>query len=178
MSSASASASLGAWVDFERPDATALGVLLEDFRETLSAVPAPVTIVTTIDRGKPHGTTVSAFTSLSAEPPLVLVALDRSSDLLRLLRRAGRFGVNLLAAGQEELGLACAKKGLDKFACVPWHDDGGLPRIDETAGWLACDVRELLPGGDHIIVVGLVTACETTDAEALLYHRRRFHSLA
>jgi flavin reductase (DIM6/NTAB) family NADH-FMN oxidoreductase RutF len=178
MSSASASASLGAWVDFERRDAGALGVLLDDFRETLSAVPAPVTIVTTIDRRKPHGTTVSAFTSLSAEPPLVLVALDRSSDLLRLLRRAGRFGVNLLAAGQEELGLACAKKGLDKFACVSWHDDGGLPRIDETAGWLACDVQELLPGGDHIIVVGLVTACETTDAEPLLYHRRRFHSVA
>jgi flavin reductase (DIM6/NTAB) family NADH-FMN oxidoreductase RutF len=178
MSSASASASLGAWVDFQRPGANALGVLLEDFREALSAVPAPVTIVTTIDGGKPHGTTVSAFTSLSADPPLVLVALDRSSDLLRLLRRAGRFGVNLLAAGQEELGLACAKKGVDKFACVPWHDDGGLPRIDETAGWLACDVEELLPGGDHIIVVGLVTACETTEAEPLLYHRRRFHSVS
>jgi flavin reductase (DIM6/NTAB) family NADH-FMN oxidoreductase RutF len=178
MSSASASASLGAWVDFRRPDAGALGVLLEDFREALSAVPAPVTIVTTIEGGKPHGTTVSAFTSLSADPPLVLVALDRSSDLLRLLRTAGRFGVNLLAAGQEDLGLACAKKGLDKFACVQWHDDGGLPRIDATAGWLACDVQELLPGGDHIIVVGLVTACETTDAEPLLYHRRRFHGVA
>jgi flavin reductase (DIM6/NTAB) family NADH-FMN oxidoreductase RutF len=178
MSSASASASLGAWVDFKRPAVSTLGVLLDDFREALSAVPAPVTIVTTIEKGKPHGTTVSAFTSLSADPPLVLVALDRSSDLLRLLRSAGRFGVNLLAAGQEDLGQTCAKKGADKFACVPWHDDGGLPRIDETAGWLACDVQELLPGGDHIIVVGLVTACETTEAEPLLYHRRRFHSVA
>jgi flavin reductase (DIM6/NTAB) family NADH-FMN oxidoreductase RutF len=178
MSSASAAASLGAWVDFKRPGAKALGVLLDDFRETLSAVPAPVTIVTTIENGKPHGTTVSAFTSLSADPPLVLVALDRSSDLLSLLRQAGRFGVNLLAAGQEDLGQTCAKKGEDKFACVPWRLEEGLPRIEDTAGWLACDVQELLPGGDHIIVVGLVTACETTDAEALLYHRRRFHSVA
>jgi flavin reductase (DIM6/NTAB) family NADH-FMN oxidoreductase RutF/dTDP-glucose pyrophosphorylase len=169
---------LGAPVRWKKPDDRGDGVRLDAFKETLSSVPAPVTIVTTVRDGNPHGTTVSAFSSLSAEPPLVLVALDRSSDLLALLKETGRFAINLLSSGQEELGLACAKKGPEKFQTVPWHEDLGLPRIDGAAAWLACDVQELLPGGDHIIVVGLVTACETGEDEALVYHRRRFLQLA
>ena len=175
-----ASGTLGAWLEWKRPHADAAGdaVVADAFRETLSRVPGPVTVVTTLAGGRPHGTTVSAFSSLSADPPLVLVSLDRSSDLLGLLRETGRFAVNLLAAGQEEIGLACARKGRDKFETVTWRDECGLPRIDGVAGWLACDIRELLPGGDHVIVVGLVTACETREAEALVYHRRRFLHVA
>jgi NDP-mannose synthase len=151
---------------------------LDAFKETLSGVPAPVTIVTTSSDQGPHGTMVSAFSSLSADPPLVLVALDKSSDLLSLLHETGKFAVNLLADDQEELGLACAKKGAEKFDKVPWHEDRGLPRIDGAAAWLACDIQEFLPGGDHVIVVGLVTACESEKDEALVYHRRRFLQLA
>jgi NDP-sugar pyrophosphorylase family protein/flavin reductase (DIM6/NTAB) family NADH-FMN oxidoreductase RutF len=151
---------------------------LDSFKETLAGVPAPVTIVTTSAGSKPHGTTVSAFSSLSAEPPLVLVALDKKSDLLRLLPETGRFAVNLLAGDQEELGLACATKGPDKFAKVPWQEDRGLPRIEGAAAYLACEIQEFLPGGDHVIVVGLVTACESEKDEALVYHRRRFLQLA
>ena len=153
-------------------------VELDAFKETLSGVPAPVTIVTTQTGARPHGTTVSAFSSLSAEPPLVLIALDRKSDLLRLLPETGRFAVNLLAGDQEELGVACATKGPDKFGKVPWHEDRGLPRIEGAAAWLACEIQEFLPGGDHVIVVGLVTACESEKDEALVYHRRRFLQLA
>ena len=155
-------------------DATA-SVLSAD---TLAGVPAPVTIVTTSSPEGPHGTTVSAFSSLSADPPLVLVALDRKSDLLNLLPQTGKFAVNLLAGDQEDLGLTCAKKGAEKFDKVPWHEDRGLPRIDGAAAWLACDIQEFLPGGDHVIVVGLVTACESEKDEALVYHRRRFLQLA
>lgn len=169
---------LGTWLEWTRPVHEAGAVVVDAFKETLSSVPAPVTIVTTLGRGRPHGTTVSAFSSLSADPPLVLVALDRGSDLLDLLRETGRFAVNLLSAGQEDIGLACARKGPDKFDCVPWQDEEGLPRIEGAAAWLACDIQELLPGGDHVIVVGLVTACETSEAEALVYHRRRFFHVA
>lgn len=173
-----AKGTLGAWLEWKRPDEAADAVVLDAFRETLSCVPGPVTVVTTLADGRPHGTTVSAFCSLSADPPLVLVSLDRSSDLLGLIRETGRFAVNLLAAGQEEIGLACARKGSEKFDGVAWSDECGLPRIDGAAGWLACDIRELLPGGDHVIVVGLVTACETREADALVYHRRRFLHVA
>jgi flavin reductase (DIM6/NTAB) family NADH-FMN oxidoreductase RutF len=168
MSAASASASP---VDGSGP------VALESFRETMSRVPSPVTVVTTLAASGPHGTTVSAFCSLSADPPLVLVALDRSSGLLALLRETRRFGVNLLASAQEDLALACAKKGESKFETVPWHLDDELPRIEGAAAWLSCDVKEFLPGGDHEIVVGLVDRCSTGEGEAIVYHRRRFLEL-
>jgi flavin reductase (DIM6/NTAB) family NADH-FMN oxidoreductase RutF len=154
------------------------GVALEDFRETLSRVPSPVTIVTTLADGRAHATTVSAFTSLSADPPLVLVALDRKSDLLELLHRTGRFAINLLACDQADIGLDCAKKGEDKLASVRWQPEDGLPRIEDAAAWLSCEVDQILPGGDHEIVIGLVTACDTGTDEPLVYHRRRFLRLA
>jgi flavin reductase (DIM6/NTAB) family NADH-FMN oxidoreductase RutF len=154
-------------------------VSFENFAETFSQVPQAVTVVTTMngDNGA-HGTTVSAICSLSADPPLLLVALDRSSDLLKQLRKTRRFGVNLLAADQREVGLMCAKKGEDKLKAVSWEDDGGLPRIKNAAAWLECDVQDLLPGGDHVIVIGLVIACEASETEPLVYHRRRFLQLA
>lgn len=154
------------------------GVALDDFRETLSRVPSPVTIVTTLADGRAHATTVSAFTSLSADPPLVLVALDRRSDLLELLHGTERFAVNLLASDQADIGLDCAKKGEDKLAGVNWRTEHELPRIEDAAAWLACEVEQILPGGDHEIVIGLVTACETGADEPLVYHRRRFLRLA
>src|ERR1700727_787104 len=73
------------------------------FRDTLARVPTPVTVVTShIDR-RPHGTTVSAFSSLSLEPPMILVSLDQNSDLLKIIQETGRFGVNVLAVGQQSL---------------------------------------------------------------------------
>jgi flavin reductase (DIM6/NTAB) family NADH-FMN oxidoreductase RutF len=151
------------------------GLMPDDLRETLSCIPTAVTIVTTIVQGKPHATTVSAFSSLSADPPLVMIALSRSSDLLGMLERGCRFGVNLLSAGQERVGRRCALKGQDKLASVPWYEVEGLPRIEDSAGWLTCEVWDLVPGGDHVIVVGLVTGCESAkQASPLIYHRRRY----
>jgi flavin reductase (DIM6/NTAB) family NADH-FMN oxidoreductase RutF len=155
------------------------GVGFDAFCELFSGVPTAVSVVTSRngDVG-PHGTTVSAFCSLSLTPPLVLVALDRSSDLLALLEDHRRFGINVLAVGQEEIGTQCARKGPDKLAGVEWRYDDGLPRIDGSAAWLACEVMDLLEGGDHVMVVGLVSACEAGRAEPLVYHRRRFLRLA
>jgi flavin reductase (DIM6/NTAB) family NADH-FMN oxidoreductase RutF len=151
------------------------GVDFDTFCELFSGVPAAVTVVTAQNGdGLPHGTTVSAFCSLSLNPPLVIVALDRSSDLLPLVERQGRFGINVLAGGQEEVGAACACKGPDKLAATSWRYDAGLPRIEGSAAWLACDVQDVLDGGDHVIVVGLVTACEPGEADPLVYHRRNF----
>ncbi|HEY1665807.1 MAG TPA: flavin reductase family protein, partial [Trebonia sp.] len=93
---------------YDRVDATV-------FRDTLARVPTPVTVVTShIDR-RPHGTTVSAFSSLSLEPPMILVSLDQNSDLLKIIEESGRFGVNVLASGQQSLATTFARKGDDKF---------------------------------------------------------------
>lgn len=165
--------------DQEEEEPKPEGVDIKAFAETFSQVPAAVSVVSTYAADdRPHGTTVSAFCSLSADPPLVMVALDRNSDLLKELETSMRFGINVLAAGQEEIGLGCARKGEDKFKGVSWEDDDGLPRIDGTAAWLACDVQEFMPGGDHLIVVGLITRCEANDEAPLLYHRRTFSQLA
>jgi NDP-sugar pyrophosphorylase family protein/flavin reductase (DIM6/NTAB) family NADH-FMN oxidoreductase RutF len=155
------------------------GVSLAAYTATFSQVPAAVSVVSTYaEDGRPHGTTVSAFSSLSVTPPLVMVALDRSSDLLKLLRTSSKFGLNVLAVDQEEIGRGCARKGEDKFKGVSWEDDEGLPRIHGTAAWIACEVQEFIPGGDHLIVVGLVTRCEALGEAPLLYHRRNFSQLA
>ena len=109
------------------------------FRETMAAVCTPVAVMTGLDGELPHGTTVSAFASLSMNPPMVLVALDRASELLALVRRTRRFGLNLLGAGQAGLARRfAAKGGAAKFAGVAWERHcrgaphprlGGLRRV-------------------------------------------------
>jgi flavin reductase (DIM6/NTAB) family NADH-FMN oxidoreductase RutF len=145
-----------------------------DLREALCRVPTPVTVVTTMDGASAHGTTVSAFCSLSADPPLVLVALDRASNLLRKLYATRRFGVSVLAEGQEDIARCCARKEDGKFNGIAWHDEQGVPWIDGAANWLSCVVEGMLPGGDHEIVTARVLACAVSEREPLVYHRRRF----
>ena len=154
------------------------GVDPSAFREALSAVCAPVAVVTSFFDQRPHGTTVSAFCSLSLEPPLVLVALDRGSDLLRMIRSARRYGINVLGHDQTAIAKRFALKGIDKFAEVDWELDSELPRLDETASWIACRLHELIDGGDHVIAVGLVEHAEAGSAHPLLYRQRVFGTLA
>jgi flavin reductase (DIM6/NTAB) family NADH-FMN oxidoreductase RutF len=149
-------------------------VAAESFRETMASVCTPVTVVTTCEDGHPHGTTVSAFASLSIDPPLVSIALDGASDLLALARRSGRVGVNVLAHDQHDLALRFARKGDDKFAGLDWHEEEGLPRLPGTVGWLGCRVEEVVVGGDHEIVIAAVESVAPGESAPLVYHRRRF----
>src|SRR5580692_259127 len=104
------------------------------FRDLMSAVCAPVTVVTTADEAGPHGATVSAFASLSLRPPLVTVALDRRSALLARVLAAGRLGVNLLGSADDDIARRFAQSGVDRFTGVPWTLAQGLPRLDCAAG--------------------------------------------
>lgn len=145
------------------------------FREVMARVASPVTVVTSIMDGVPHGTTVSAFASLSMRPPMVLVSLDRASQLLAVVRQTWRFGVNVLGAKQSAAALAFARKGgSDKFDGIPWEVQHRLPRLSGAPGWLACDVSGLVDGGDHVVVLGLVVSAETTGEHPLIYYRRTF----
>jgi flavin reductase (DIM6/NTAB) family NADH-FMN oxidoreductase RutF len=140
----------------------------------MASVPTPVSVVTTMVAGRPHGTTVSSFASLSLDPPMVLVALDLDSELLRLLATANRFAVNVLSSTQRELALSFARKGGDRFGDVPWSPRDGLPWLRGAAAWLACDVEDILRGGDHRIALGRVTAADHAPVPPLTYHRRIF----
>jgi flavin reductase (DIM6/NTAB) family NADH-FMN oxidoreductase RutF len=145
------------------------------FRNVMAGVATPVSVVTALSDGLPHGTTVSAFASLSMTPPMVLVSLDRASDLLARVRETGRFGVNVLGSDQSALALAFAKKGgTAKFNGVRWEIDNGLPRLPGAPGWLACDVVSLVDGGDHVVALGTVMAADTLAGRPLTYHGRVF----
>lgn len=146
----------------------------EQFREVMSAVCTPVTVATATVGDMPHGTTVSAFASLSLVPPMVTLALDRDSDLLRIALASGRVGINVLSHAQDDVALRFARKGADKFAGVPWTLDDGLPRLRVALGWLACDVDEAVEGGDHVVLLCGVRAAAAGAEAPLVYHRRRF----
>jgi flavin reductase (DIM6/NTAB) family NADH-FMN oxidoreductase RutF len=140
----------------------------------MASVCTPVSVVTAMAGDRPHGTTVSAFTSLSLDPPMVLVSLDKTSELLGHVRRAQVLGVNVLHAGQAALATAFARKGTDKFSGVGWALEHGVPRLDGVMGWLACRVERLVEGGDHVVVFGRVVAAAGSPGAPLTYHQRRF----
>jgi flavin reductase (DIM6/NTAB) family NADH-FMN oxidoreductase RutF len=146
----------------------------QDFRDFMAGVCAPVTVVTTADDDGPHGATVSSFASLSLCPTLVSVALDRRSGLLARILGTGRFGVNVLASADDELALRFARRDDDRFAQVQWGPSRGLPRLDGAAGWAACDLRQVVEGGDHLLLVALVTHAESTQRSPLVYGHRTF----
>jgi flavin reductase (DIM6/NTAB) family NADH-FMN oxidoreductase RutF len=146
----------------------------QGFRDVMARVCTPVSVVTALDGHRPHGTTVSAFASLSITPPMILVSLDRGSDLLGLVRNTRRFAVNVLSSGQAELALTFARKGADKFDGISWRLDRGVPRLDGVCGWLSCEVSTLVDGGDHVVALGFVLAAEACPGAPLTYHARTF----
>jgi flavin reductase (DIM6/NTAB) family NADH-FMN oxidoreductase RutF len=152
----------------------ATGVDAELFRGAMASVCTPVSVVTTMVRDRPHGTTVSAFASLSLRPSMVLVSLDKSSELLRHLHRTLLFGLNILHTDQAAIAVGFARKGDDKFNGISWTLDSGVPRLDGCAAWLACRVERMVNGGDHTVVFGRVISAAHVPASPLTYYQRRF----
>lgn len=149
--------------------------LRDSFRAAMAGVCAPVSVVTTMAPEGPYGSTVSAFASLSMDPPMVLVALDHRSGLLAQIRRTRTFGLNVLADDQSALAMAFANRPrAHKFDEVAWDGDTGSPRLHGVGGFLSCDVDAFVDGGDHIVLLGLVRTAQTRAAAPLTYHNRAF----
>ena len=149
-----------------------------EFRRALSALAAGVCVVTVQDAaGRATGMTATSVTSLSLEPPLVLVCVGRDAALHDTIVAAPSFGVVLLAAGQQELAARFATRGQQEFAGGEPATPAGLPRIAGALGTLDCRRQAVLPGGDHSIVVGVVEWADTATAEPLLYFRSRYVGL-
>ena len=152
------------------------------FREVLATFPAGVVVVTAIGADlQPAGLTVSAFCSVSARPPLVLVCVDEGSNTLPAIEAAGAYTVNILAAGREELALLFASKRDDKFAAVQWRaadlPHGGPILHEDAAAHAVCEVRETVVAGDHHVFIGEVVEAGFDEGATLLYHRRGFASV-
>ncbi|MDF3307981.1 flavin reductase family protein [Rhodococcus sp. T2V] len=144
------------------------------FREAMGNICTPVAVVTARDsRGQPYGTTVSAFCSLSLAPPMILIALDRGSGFLSVVRESGVFGVNILSTDAEDAGKKFARKGKGDFTSTEWHWHDGVPRLASNT-FFRCTTAGLLDGGDHVIVTGLVHAVGLGEGAPLTYHQRTF----
>lgn len=155
-----------------------------DFRAAMARFATGVTVVTTISEGQPYGLTVSAFCSVSLDPPLVLVSLDQASRTCAMIRASGTFAVNVLAARQEPLAVRFARKDPrgKTFIDIPHHVSTlHAPLFDEALARIECRVEAIYPGGDHLLLLGHVTTVERQDAipasEPLLYYNTAFRAI-
>jgi flavin reductase (DIM6/NTAB) family NADH-FMN oxidoreductase RutF len=152
----------------------------ELFREIMSTFPSGVAIVTAAgDDGPPRGLTVSAFCPVSLDPPLVLVCIDKTSNSLLAIQRAGGFTVNLLAAGRNELARRYASKVEDKFEGVttaePSIPEAGPILVDDYVAYAVCRVHSAVEAGDHFIIIGEVEEGDhRADVVPLMFGRRIF----
>ncbi|HWQ36835.1 MAG TPA: flavin reductase family protein [Blastocatellia bacterium] len=141
------------------------------FRRVMGQFATGVTVITTLDQvGNKYGMTANSFTSVSLDPPLVLVCVGRDLDFCRIIADATHFSVNILASHQEDLSRRFAMRGIDRFEGIS-HRPGrtGPPLLADTLAHLECSRYELLSGGDHLIVLGRVEHLEYRGGEPLLY---------
>ena len=154
-----------------------------ELRHAMGHFATGVTVVTSVTPdGRPVGTTANAVSSLSLDPPLLLVCFDRASQTLAAIETHGAFAVNILAAPQEDLSANFARRGLAAAWDGVLHRPGvtGSPRLHGALATLECAVEHRLPGGDHEIVVGRVRTAHAGDTAGapLVFWRGRYASLA
>jgi len=153
------------------------------FRDVLGQWPSGVTVVTTLADGVWHGMTASAFSSVSADPPLVSVCLLKKLYTHQLFQTSGVFGVNILAKDQTEIGKRFAGMApdiTDRFEGLDVRTaETGVPLLAQSVAWLDCKVLHTYDGGDHTIFVGEVVAAEVArQTGPLLYHSRSWGQFA
>lgn len=154
----------------------------EEFRKALRHFPAGVTIVTIRTGEQTHGLTISAFASVSAEPPLIMVIIEnRHRAYPMLMDPEAVFAVNILGEDQSELSNRFAwVKDEDRFALGDWSSaETGAPILTDALAWLDCRVHARYPAGSHTIFVGQVEASAVPQEEAppLVYWNRGYRKL-
>lgn len=143
------------------------------FRAVLGRFASGITVITTTDaNGTPHGMTVSAFSSLSLDPPLILVCVGNDATMAPVLAAKDSFVVNVLSATQEAVSRRFAGKVDDRFAGVGYHDGKlGDPVLEDVLAYMQCRIVARHPAGDHVIVVGEVLDAAAFEGKPLLYYR-------
>ena len=160
-----------------------LGFSAKEFRATLGAFATGVTVITTRGEAHDYGMTATAFSSVSLDPPLVLVCVISGSAGADLIPRNGVFAANILSSGQEAISNYFASRdrprGRDAFAEIPHREVAtGAPVIDDVAAFLDCRLAETHEAGDHIIFIGEVVALGVDpEVEPLLFHGSRYRAV-
>lgn len=145
----------------------------------MASLPTGVTVVSATGAEGPAGATANAVCSLSIEPMLMLACLDRGSRTLLAVQAADRFGISVLHDGQEAVARSFATKApvADKWSGVAWSERDGVPAIDGALLWIACDLRDVIAAGDHVIVTGSVTDLEIGEGDPLVFHGGEYRPL-
>ena len=149
------------------------------FRRVMGQFATGVSVVTTSsEEGKPHGLTVNAFMSVSLEPPLVLISIDKKAETHPLLLEARRFCVNILSEDQKSISDKFASKQADKFEGLSYRTGAtGAPILDGAIAWIDCTVVETYEGGDHTLFLGEVKDLEARGGKPLLFYGGKYHRL-
>jgi 3-hydroxy-9,10-secoandrosta-1,3,5(10)-triene-9,17-dione monooxygenase reductase component len=151
----------------------------ELFREVFGRFATGIAVITSTGSGGSGGMTANAICSLSLDPLLALVCFENQARTLPIVREAGRFAINVLAADQERLAGVFASKlpESEKLEGVGHRLEYGVPIIEGTVAWAACELRELLAGGDHTIGIGEVVAMGLGEGDPLLWYSGTYHRL-
>jgi flavin reductase (DIM6/NTAB) family NADH-FMN oxidoreductase RutF len=145
----------------------------EMFRRACALFPTGVAVLTTrASDGSPHGLTVNAFCSLSLNPPLALVAVDRACSLLETFEKSGHFAINFLSADQRYLSVRFSELPEGRFAGVSWSPGSeGAPLIEGAIGSIECRTTQIIDAGDHRALIGEVVAAAVGEGEPLVFFR-------
>ena len=153
----------------------------DQYRDVLRHFPAGVTVVTIKAKGQQHGLTVSAFTSVSPSPPLILVCIDHKHDAHKMMERSDAvFAVNILKADQDEISNQFAFKPEERFTTGTWNTAvTGAPVLDEALAWLDCTIYSRHTAGTHTIYIGEVQASHVLNPEEkpLVYWNRNYRQI-
>ena len=148
------------------------------FRAVMSRFATGVTVATTCQGERRIGITVNAFASVSLEPPLVLICIERASVVHDAFTQSRVFAVNMLSADQEDLSTGFASNSPERFesfcGAASHPAVTGAPIFDNCLAWVDCRVTEIYPGGDHSIFLGRVAALGTNPGLPLLYYRSHY----
>ena len=155
----------------------------DTFRDAMSRFPGVVTVITTRDGEERRGITATAVCSVTADPPSLLVCLNKSTGTCAAVEKLGHFNVNLLGREFEDLALRFAgaggATGEEKFATGDWRaDDKGLPYLADALVSMSCDVSERTEAGSHVVYIGQIRSVRFGQGEPLLYERSAFRALA
>jgi flavin reductase (DIM6/NTAB) family NADH-FMN oxidoreductase RutF len=156
------------------PITSAAALDVRELRQTLGSFATGVAVATTLDsQGMPKGFTANSFTSVSLDPPLVLVCVDRSASCYPAFAATTHFGINILCEEQQHLSRTFASKASDKFADAPWISGAtGSPIFPDSTAWLDCQLHDRIEAGDHLIIIGKVVSFGHSPASRSLgYHR-------
>ncbi len=152
------------------------------YRAVIGHFATGVSVITGSGSAGPGGMTANAVCSLSLEPLALLVCFENTARTLPIIREARRFAVNVLASDQHRLSEVFASKRpeAEKFDAVAYELRDGIPLLSGTLAWLICDLRELVPAGDHTIAIGAVTemAHDDTGRDPLIWYRGGYRALA